>query len=363
MNELISPPLRRVLCAALLSGAVLSHAAPVYQATMLALPAGMEASRVWGIHQGVIVGETSNNTNFTPKATAWLSPSSATLLQANPFDSSAYAVSGGRIVGYQAALSLATDFDALRWANSGAQPGSIGSASGASTARAAAGNYTAGAQMAGAFIHDGITLTTLGAAGSIAYGVTAAGVAVGQDAMGAAVVFNGARAGTLSASGTAWAILGDQVVGSYDDQGEQHAFLNTVSGELIDLFKGAAFALNESGTVVGADFDLGLAMLFDGTLAYDLNSLVSGGGLGDYTLTQARGIDSDGTVIAFGTRGDFERAFVLRLGSGVPAPDPNPVPEPIPAPGTLLLALLALAALSVGTRRTMATGLQHARAA
>lgn len=362
MNELISPPLRRVLCAALLSGAVLSHAAPVYQATMLALPAGMEASRVWGIHQGVIVGETSNNTNFTPKATAWLSPSSATLLQANPFDSSAYAVSGGRIVGYQAALSLATDFDALRWANSGAQPGSIGSASGASTARAAAGNYTSGAQMAGAFIHDGITLTTLGAAGSIAYGVTAAGVAVGQDAMGAAVVFNGVRAGTLSASGTAWAILGDQVVGSYDDQGEQHAFLKTLGGELIDLFKGAAFALNESGTVVGADFDLGLAMLFDNTGVYNLNSLVTDG-LDGYTLTQARGIDSDGTVIAFGTRGDFERAFVLRLGSGVPAPDPNPVPKPIPAPGTLLLALLALAALSVGTRRTMATGLQHARAA
>lgn len=340
------------LAAVLLSAAGPSRADPVFHATQLALPSGMTDSRVWGINAGVIVGESLSTVSGSgPRATVWSSAASPTLL-ISTFASSAYAVnSTGRIAGFRESNSPATDTEATQWSASGAAPTTIGAPSGASVARAAAASFTAGALANGAFVHDGSSTIMLGAAGSIAYGLRGDGVTVGQDANGAAVVFNGANAGTLADLGTAWAILGDQVVGSHDDLGGlQHAFLVTLGGAMVDLFGGAAFDLNSSGSVVGADFDAGVAMLFDGTLAYNLNLLVADG-LDGFTLTQARGIDDDGTIVAFGINAaGLERSFLLSLdasggggggGGGV-----------VSEPSSLTLALIALAlAVGVAARR------------
>jgi hypothetical protein len=331
------------LVAVLLTVAAPSRADPVFHATQLALPSGMTDSRVWGINAGVIVGESSAGSG--PRATVWSGAASPTLL-ISTFASSAYAVnSTGRIAGFRESNSPATNTEASQWSASGAAPSTIGAPSGASVARAAVASLTAGALADGAFVHDGSSTTMLGTAGSIAYGLRGDGVAVGQDANGAAVVFNGANAGTLADLGTAWAILGDQVVGSHDDLGGlQHAFLVTLGGAMVNLFGGAAFDLNSSGSVVGADFDAGVAMLFDGTLAYNLNTLVADG-LDGFMLTQARGIDDDGTIVAFGINAaGLERSFVLRLGDAGGGGGGGIVSEP----GSLALALIALAMLSAG---------------
>jgi PEP-CTERM motif len=334
-----------------------AQAASAYEATILSLPAGTIDSRVFGIAGGLIVGETLD-VSGTPRATAWPDPAAPVLLQAAPFASSARAVWAGVIAGWQEAVAQATDNQSLRWPTLGSAPLAIGSLAGGAGAFAIAGNYLAGADAQGAYLHDSNTsthtaLTVFGGPGSTAWGVSPGGVAVGQTAAGQPVVFNDVFAGVLapfgSASGAAYGISGTSVVGSYDQvvSFDQRAFLHDlVSGQSTDLFAGAAFAVDGLGRVVGADFAAGLAMLYESGQAYDLNGLVISG-LAGYTLTQARAIDLDGSIVAFGldALGLNERAFVLRPAGNLP---------PIPEPSTWAMLAAGLGWLFTLARRRVA---------
>lgn len=347
-----------VAAAAALSLLGVAHGAPTYSATILALPEQTSGSRAFGLSGGVVVGQVTGADGL-PRAVVWADPATPQFLSAGAFESTALAIAGSRMAGSRADASDPAAQQALRWANAGATAETIGSAGGHVGARAVAGMFTAGSGTTGAFVHDAFTNTvaSFDAPGAVAHGVTAAGVAVGQDAAGLPVVFNGAKAGFIDvlgsagdAEGSAFAVLDDIVVGSFDDPdtGDQRAFrmkLGSSSGTT--LFNGAAFALNALGDVVGADFDLGVAMLYSGSTAYDLNSLV-GSGLGGFTLTQARAIDEQGRIVAFGVDAlGQERSFLLSPGDGgpPPPPPPPPPPNPMPEPGTALLLLAALAAL------------------
>jgi hypothetical protein len=361
------PPLRLCRLALpllLCAGTAASQAMPLFQATMLALPGGMDSARGWAIHDGVVVGQTSSSGGGAVRATVWQTPGQAQFLDSkpSPFDSAAYAISANGIAGYQGSAFDATSYEALRWANAAAAAALLGSAGGGATAYATAGAFTAGSLDAGAFLFNGSTLAMLGGAGSVAYGVSANGLAVGVDEFGAAVVFDGTGGAlrTLAASGSARAILDDLVIGSFDDANfAQRAFLSKTDGSgFTELFNGVAYGLNASGLVVGADFDanngFGLAMLYDGSAAADLNTLILGSGLDGFTLTQARGIDEHGNIVAFGVRGDEERAFLLRISTsdpGGPTDPGGPGNGTVPEPASAALVLLALAAMMTLKRR------------
>lgn len=365
---------RHAFAALLLSlAAGAAQAAPTYTAQMLALPDGMAGSRAWGLSNGVVVGEVRGASAADgPRAVAWAANGTPTLLPgAGAFESAALAISGSTIVGYRATVPTSTEFDALRWSGpADGTPAALGPvADGGARSNAAAGSWVAGITDQGAFVYNAVsgTFASVGGAGSVAYGVRADGVAVGQGTDFAPAVFGGPQAGALDLlsshggleTGTAFAILGEQVIGSYDDPDSfaQKAFLTVLgSGATSTLFDGSAFGLNAAGEVVGADFDAGLAMLFSGGVAYDLNTLVTGG-LSGFTLTQARAIDDQGRIVAFGSDLDGnERAFLLSLGTGGGGDDGGGGGgggggQTVPLPGTLALAGLGLLVLRRARRR------------
>lgn len=340
-------------CAAalLLLAAPGAYAEPVYNASLLALPGASSGSRAFGLSGGVVVGQVTGSDGL-PHAVMWADPATPQLVNAGPYESSALAIAGGTVVGVRAAAARPAEFEALSVA--GGTPTVLGAVGGGAAARAAAAQFVAGSQDRGAFVYDSLSaaMTLFDAPGAVAHGVSASGVAVGQNAAGLPVAFNGgALAGFIDvlgaagdATGAAQAVLGDQVVGFFDDPETfgQVAFLaqlGQAGGKR--LFAGSAFGLNAAGDVVGADFDAGLAMLYRGGTAYDLNQLV-GSGLGGYKLTQARAIDEQGRIVAFGVDAQGnERAFLLS-----PAQDPDPEPpNPAPAPASLLLVATALSLL------------------
>lgn len=364
---------RHAFAALLLSlAAGAAQAAPTYTAQMLQLPADMVGSRAWGLSNGVVVGEARGADPLDgPRAVVWAANGTPTLLPgAGAFESAALAISGSTIVGYRVTPNTSTEFTALRWSSQAdIAPTALGSsADGGTRANAAAGSFVVGATDHGAFVYNALsgTFSSVGGVGSAAYGVRADGVAVGQGADFVPTVFDGTNARPLDLvdnilgpeSGTAFAILGEQVIGSYDDPDSfaQKAFLTVLgSGATSTLFDGSAFGLNAAGEVVGADFDAGLAMLFSGGVAYDLNTLVTGG-LGGFTLTQARAIDDQGRIVAFGSDLDGnERAFLLSLGTGGGGDDGGGGGggggQTVPLPGTLALAGLGLLVLRHARRR------------
>lgn len=332
-------------------------APPSFSAVLLDLPAAsfgsFVGSRVWGISDDLLVGEVRSDAGL-PRAVAWNRAGMATLLNtALSFEASALAVSGTRIAGYESAPSSSSETNAVHWATPAqALPGIIGTSGGTTQARALAGAFVAGSSDAGAFIYDTTavgTLTSHGGPGAVAHGVSIGGVAVGQSADFRPAVFGNGPDLTIPALGTftgsAYAILGNHVVGSYDDPDDftQKAFITGLlpGDTLHTLGNGVAFALNASGWIVGADFDAGVASFYQlGGAALDLNNLVSG--LDGFTLTQARGIDADGSIVAFGIKGDVERAFLLT------------VTTPVPEPSAALLALSGLAVLGLRRRRLAA---------
>lgn len=333
-----------------------AHAELVYTAQLLDLPGAMLSSRAWGLADGRVVGEVRGADNV-PKAVVWDAAGvPQPLAGAGAFESSALAISGATIAGYRATAATSTEFEALRWSDASSPALAVPGPAGAGVAaRAAAGSFVAGSTDAGAFVQHTTSgaVTTYGAAGSVAHGVAADGTAVGSDAAGLPTVFNGAHAGTLDVLasragaeiGTAFAILGAKVVGFYEDPDTflQKAFASELGGATSTLFDGAAFALNAAGDVVGADFDAGVAMLYSAGTAYDINELVVGG-LGGFTLTQARAIDDLGRIVAFGVdAAGVERAFLLSLAAITPGA--------VPLPPTVWLAALALAMLGAPRRR------------
>lgn len=341
-------------CAAalLLLAAPGAFAEPIYNASLLALPEASTGSRAFGLSGGVVVGQVTGSDGL-PHAVMWADPNAPQLVNAGPFESSAMAIAGSTVVGVRGAAAKPAEFEALS-VSAGAAPTVLGNAGGGAAARAAAAQFVAGSQDRGAFVYNSLTaaMTLFDAPGAVAHGVNAAGVAVGQNAAGLPVAFNGgALAGFIDvlgaagdASGSAQAVLGDQVVGFFDDPEtfQQVAFLAKL-GQAggTRLFAGSAFGLNAAGDVVGADFDAGLAMLYRGGTAYDLNQLV-GAGLGDYKLTQARAIDEQGRIVAFGVDANGnERAFLLSPAET----DPEPPQNPVPAPASLLLVATALTLL------------------
>lgn len=338
-----------------------AQAAPTYSATMLALPQGATGSRGFGVSDGVVVGQVTA-ADGTPRAVIWADPATPQMLAAGALESTALAISGGVVAGVRSMAADPSAQDALRWGSAVAAPDVLGAAGGVS-ARATSGRYTAGSLGGGAFVHDAFSATMMSfdQPGAVAHGVNSEGIAVGQNAERLPAVFNGTMAGFIdvlgergNAEGAAYGVLGDLVVGSFDDpaSGAQRAFLmqlGTSAGT--QLFNGAAFALNAQGEIVGADFEAGRAMLYVGGVAYDLNQLVGADALAGFTLTQARAIDAQGRIVAFGVdAAGRERSFLLARSDGEPPPPPPPPPNPVPEPGSAALLLAALATLRLMRR-------------
>jgi probable HAF family extracellular repeat protein len=117
-----------------------------------------------------------------------------------------------------------------------------------------------------------------------------------------------------------------------------HAFLSGPDGgPLQDLGPGDAFAVNDSGQVVGGS---GHAFLYSGGQMFDLNSLIAPGS--GFTLGVATGISDTGYITGTGTAPDgSSHAFLLTL-----------VPEPS---GWVLLGTGALGLLGYTARRRART--------
>lgn len=127
--------------------------------------------------------------------------------------------------------------------------------------------------------------------------------------------------GTLGgASGQAYAINGaGQVVGVAETAaGSPHAFLVTLSasngvasrtdlGTLPGSTASAAYAINESGTIVGNSRSR--AVIWLGGVIYDLADLINN--VGDWRLDAAAGISEGGRIVGWGRHGDNYRAFML----------------------------------------------------
>jgi probable HAF family extracellular repeat protein len=167
------------------------------------------------------------------------------------------------------------------------------------------------------------------------------------------------------------------VVGTSHVDGEfgaEHAFLHDGTrmldlGTLSGDFRSDAYAINESGQVVGRSSFR--AFLWDDGMMYDLNALTDGVPTG-WQLAWAKDINESGQIVGavynVASGADIYHAFLLTplpaaasadmldditqyTGQFSPAVNPLPLPEPVPEPAGATLLVLLMTAAAAGARR------------
>ncbi len=257
--------------------------------------------------------------------------------------------------------------------NAASDLGTLGGENSAANAINASGQVvgfaeTAGEQLrafrttAGGVINAASDLGTLGGEDSVATGINASGQVVGsaETASGALRAFRTTAGGVINAASDLGTLGGanseafgindsGQVVGSSRRADGQLRAFRTTAGGMINAASdlgtlggtfSQAFAINSFGSVVGTSGTANpleaRAFLVEAAGMVDLNSLIFGSR--NFILTDARGINDLGQIIAFGRDADgFTRSVLLTA---------------VPEPGSATLAVSGvLILLGYGLRR------------